>query len=173
MPFIAKEIRWVIDNSQHRFNVVGSCHTCVSHSLSNKGYPLFTIKGKSYLISRLFYSKYYLNGEDIPKGLVVRHKCDNRACINPEHLELGTYADNSRDWIERGRFKSNSCECNPRVKLSKKEVLEIFYSKEPTNVLMIKYNISRAQVNKIRIKLAWVEMTKYLDNGYVKKSKKG
>lgn len=41
---------------------------------------------------------------DIPKGLVVRHKCDNRKCFEIEHLELGTYTDNNMDAVNRGRF---------------------------------------------------------------------
>lgn len=39
----------------------------------------------------------------IAEGLVLRHKCDNRPCINPDHLEVGTQADNVRDKVERGR----------------------------------------------------------------------
>lgn len=40
----------------------------------------------------------------IPKGLIIRHSCDIRPCINPDHILSGTYADNSADCITRGRY---------------------------------------------------------------------
>lgn len=45
----------------------------------------------------------YFHGE-IPKGMCVLHKCDNRKCVNPNHLYVGTKKQNTLDAVSRGRF---------------------------------------------------------------------
>jgi hypothetical protein len=39
----------------------------------------------------------------VPDGMILRHRCDVKACCNPDHLETGTHSENSRDMVERGR----------------------------------------------------------------------
>ena len=58
------------------------------------------------------------NARRRPPGKVVRHRCDNRPCVNPTHLELGTRADNSRDMWERSERPA-------AAKLTKAQVREI------------------------------------------------
>jgi hypothetical protein len=63
----------------------------------------------------------------IPDKLLVMHKCDNRRCVNPEHLMLGTASDNTKDMVSKNRAKGKSRpgELNPNAKLTNAQVLEI------------------------------------------------
>lgn len=65
-----------------------------------------------------------INGP-IPKGLYVLHSCDNRRCVNPAHLRLGTQADNIRDCLSRGRFALHLGEHSGMAKLTNQDVIEI------------------------------------------------
>jgi hypothetical protein len=50
----------------------------------------------------------------IPEGMVVRHRCDNRACCRLDHLELGSQADNIQDMRDRGRERKAKGYAHPR-----------------------------------------------------------
>ena len=61
----------------------------------------------------------------IPKGLLVLHTCDNRSCVNPSHLFLGTNQDNTDDMFRKGRENPPRGNRQPLAKLSPTKVREI------------------------------------------------
>ena len=61
----------------------------------------------------------------IPVGLYVLHHCDNPRCVRPEHLFIGTQAENIRDMIEKGRFAVTLGEQQGGAKLTARQVAEI------------------------------------------------
>src|ERR1700757_1576049 len=65
------------------------------------GYGQIQIAGKSWLAHRASWTTF--RGQ-IPQGLNVLHHCDNRICVNPPHLFIGTQRDNWQDALEKGRI---------------------------------------------------------------------
>lgn len=95
--------------------------------LDKHGYGQRRWRGKVHRAHRVAYVESNDVDMDEIKGKVVRHRCDNPACVNPGHLQLGSQADNVRDAWSRGRGVNPSFkgESHWNAKLSKRDVLEI------------------------------------------------
>lgn len=68
-------------------------------SKGNSGYGKFHIRGKPMLTHRYSYELYK---GSIPKGMCICHSCDNKLCVNPDHLWIGTQKDNAQDAKKKG-----------------------------------------------------------------------
>tara|TARA_R110001606_G_scaffold115974_2_gene244548 strand:- start:697 stop:1032 length:336 start_codon:yes stop_codon:yes gene_type:complete len=98
---------------------------------------------------------YALSKGEIPDGFVVRHTCDNPACCNPDHLILGTQADNIADMYKRKRNRKAKGEDNSNSKLTAKQAMEIYSSPLPPKQLAKCYSITETAVSKIKLKKRW------------------
>jgi hypothetical protein len=149
--------------------------------VSNAGYGRFQCERAHYAAHRVSYQLFHGH---IPGGMVVRHKCDNKICVNPAHLEIGTPQDNVRDRVQRGRCcrgdrhptrtgkahwlprgpahrwygkkMPHRGESNGMAKLTEAQVLEIIADTKPVaRVLAARYGVCPATIHLIRNGTSW------------------
>ena len=129
------------------------CFECVSHKPGSDGYPRARVDGVLDRTHRHTYRKF--KGE-IPSGMIVRHTCDNRLCCNPDHLLLGTHADNARDRVERGRGAAG--EKNGRSKLRNADVEKIrrlIAGGCRTSRIAQQFGVDAVTIRRIRRRATW------------------
>ncbi len=100
--------------------------------------------------------------DEIPHGIVIRHKCNNPKCVNPGHLLLGTYQDNSQDMIDAGNSqkgeKSVQCKIYHDIAITIREKWK--NGNCSYEDIAKEFNISSAEIYKI------IKNKKYIDFNY-------
>lgn len=94
-------------------------------------------------------------------GTCVLHRCDNRACINPEHLFLGSPADNAADMMSKGRQPRVKCHgaANGQARLTEAEVLAIRDAVGLSQrAIAKKFGVAQGQVSLIRLRKSWKDI---------------
>lgn len=116
-------------------------------SLHPEGYGRFNVKNKIMKSHRVSYN---LFRGVIPKDTLVCHTCDEKSCVNPSHLFLGTNADNNADKAKKRRAGKK---LTIELVLSMRNELKNGAS---LNSMASKYNVSRAMVARIKQNKNWI-----------------
>jgi hypothetical protein len=134
-----------IDRFSKNINQTDSgCFEWTGAIFLTRGYGRFWFNNKSHLAHRF---AWVLKNGEIPINQIVCHSCDNRICVNSQHLWLGSHLDNARDRVNKGR--SNHF---PKTLPNEIEELiaELFYTTDITQKeLSIRYNVTQALIGKI------------------------
>lgn len=124
-------------------------------SLMTRGYGQARVSGMNIGAHRLGYSLYR---GDIPPGIEVFHHCDTPACCNPDHLFLGTHAENMRDMVKKGRRTPPRGERHSRAKLSTEKVARIkasLASGKTQTELAREYGVDQSLISRVARNQRW------------------
>ena len=119
-------------------------------SSTNYGYGMMNVNKKTWRAHRLSWE--FHNGP-IPNGMCVLHRCDNRPCVNPAHLFLGTNQDNNKDKVSKRRHRFG--QSHPLAKISKDQAMSIRNDPRPGVEISAAYGLSKQQVSAIRVGRRW------------------
>lgn len=118
------------------------------------GYGHMRYRDKDYIAHRVSYE---LHKGTIPAKMVVCHRCDNPSCVNPDHLFLGTHADNVADKIAKGRQPHGSAVGSSKLTEEQVILIRIEYNcaRITPQELADKYNVSRRTISDVLRRRTW------------------
>ena len=119
-------------------DIDGTLGDCIESTAPAKGYGYCKGKKKNGYAHREAWEE--LNGP-IPKGLVIRHKCHNRKCINVDHLMIGSCKDNTKDMFDAGRNFV-------QTRTITDEVIQRYLNGEPTDKLAEEIGVHRNSITR-------------------------
>lgn len=120
------------------------------------GYGAVRFQGKT---SRAHRASYMISCGEIEQGAVVLHKCDNPICVNPDHLRIGTHADNVADRVAKGRTVAGKGERQRSAVLTEFDVLSIRRKHNIDGVeqkrLALEYGVNTGTISRVCTGKSW------------------
>lgn len=104
------------------------------------GYGNFWMNNKNVMAHR---AAYLIFLGEIEEGKVVCHRCDNPSCVNPDHLFLGTYKENTRDMMRKGRKPPQKSRLNI---LNQNEIIKRYLNGETQRNLAKEFKVHQRSI---------------------------
>jgi len=143
-----------------KVNKSGDCWEWTGY-FDTSGYGQISMSGRALLAHRISYVIHHPLTIDLRehREICVCHTCDNRKCVNPSHLFLGSVADNNRDREAKGRGNQPKGEKHRDAKLTEQQVREIRIKYANGGIslrqLALEYGINFGTVGKIISRKLW------------------
>lgn len=142
-------IKTIKERFFEKVNVTDTCHEWTSHIQEN-GYGQFSLNGKAQYAHRVAYE---LHNGKVEGNLFVLHRCDNRKCVNPAHLFLGTFNDNMKDMVVKKRQAHGMN--NGHAKLTDENVQEIRNMSGTQSEIAKVFGVTRPLISMILNRKIW------------------
>lgn len=119
-----------------------------------QGYGRLNVGNRPLLAHRLSYEQKY---GSIPDGKILCHKCDNPQCVNPDHMFVGTQADNIADMEHKGRARKvgRAGSKHSMAVLSEAQARKIKFGQEPASKMADRYGVTTTTIYEIRTGKTW------------------
>lgn len=152
-----------------KVNKTSGCWEWTGKQWNKTWYGVFWLNGRNHGAHRIAYE---LSVGPIPPGLCVLHICDNPLCVRPDHLRLGTHAENRADCVAKGRQAKGATywaisqpeklargERHWGAKLTEEQVRDIRARTDMSGAAIAReYGISRTTVYDIRNRRIWTHI---------------
>jgi len=134
------------------------CWEWIGARYSGTGYGMLGVGNRPHGAHRVSWE---VNCGPIPSGMSVLHRCDNRGCVRPDHLFLGTPADNTADMMAKGRngFSSTRGMRHPNAKLTDDNARMIKASPLIDSDLAWRLGVSKQVIGAVRKGKTWKHVT--------------
>ena len=147
--------------SRSEFDPNGGCWLWAGAMPNSTGYGTISYNSQTISAHRLTWE---IHRGPIPKGMHICHRCDVRACVNPDHLFLGTSADNMHDMVQKGRSRHLFGEASPSCKLRAVDIpaiLDRLHGGESCRKIGDDYGVTECAINAIRRGKSWRHITRF------------
>lgn len=118
------------------------------------GYGQYPITVNGIRFTKTHRLSYYFYNKTIDKSLLICHSCDNRWCVNPDHLFSGTPKDNTQDCVKKGRFsrKKRAAKLSP---IDVSEIKKSISSGHKLKDIAAKFKVTPSAISSINCGITW------------------